>query len=134
MWTRTSEFGLGVVFRFSVVPDSESEREGLRIRLELCAFASLQSIDLVNRDILLIRTDASGLSRMYLFPREHRQRYCVSPGARTGKPLAGMFVNLDSGILKSRRWDSNPRPDDYKSPALPAELRRHVWMIVIARA
>ncbi len=53
MWTRTSEFGLGVVFRFSVVPDSESEREGLRIRLELCAFASLQSIDLVNRDITI---------------------------------------------------------------------------------
>ena len=24
----------------------------------------------------------------------------------------------------SRRWDSNPRPTDYKSVALPTELRR----------
>ncbi|GEM_PF-1436009 len=27
-------------------------------------------------------------------------------------------------ILKSWRWDSNPRPGDYKSPALPTELRQ----------
>ena len=26
---------------------------------------------------------------------------------------------------KSRRWDSNPQPADYKSAALPIELRRH---------
>ncbi len=26
----------------------------------------------------------------------------------------------------SRRWDSNPRPADYKSAALPAELLRRV--------
>jgi hypothetical protein len=25
----------------------------------------------------------------------------------------------------SRRWDSNPQPADYKSAALPIELRRH---------
>ena len=26
----------------------------------------------------------------------------------------------------SRRWDSNPQPADYKSAALPIELRRHI--------
>ena len=25
----------------------------------------------------------------------------------------------------SRRWDSNPQPEVYKTPALPVELRRH---------
>ena len=30
-------------------------------------------------------------------------------------------------MLESRRWDSNPRPADYKSAALPAELLRHYW-------
>ena len=28
------------------------------------------------------------------------------------------------GKLWSRRWDSNPQPTDYKSVALPIELRR----------
>ena len=28
---------------------------------------------------------------------------------------------------ESRWWDSNPRPDDYKSPALPAAPHRHWW-------
>ena len=27
-------------------------------------------------------------------------------------------------IMKSWRWDSNPRPADYKSAALPTELRQ----------
>ena len=27
-------------------------------------------------------------------------------------------------LLKSWRWDSNPRPADYKSAALPTELRQ----------
>ena len=26
----------------------------------------------------------------------------------------------------SQWWDSNPRPDDYKSPALPSELHGHI--------
>ena len=30
------------------------------------------------------------------------------------------------GKLWSRRWDSNPQPTDYKSVALPIELRR-LW-------
>jgi hypothetical protein len=29
-------------------------------------------------------------------------------------------------IFWSRRWDSNPQPADYKSAALPVELRRLV--------
>ena len=29
----------------------------------------------------------------------------------------------------SRKWDSNPRPADYKSAALPAELLRHIFWI-----
>jgi hypothetical protein len=28
-------------------------------------------------------------------------------------------------VRQSRRWDSNPQPADYKSAALPIELRRH---------
>src|ERR1700740_3281102 len=30
-------------------------------------------------------------------------------------------------VLWSWRRDSNPRPSDYKSDALPTELRQHVW-------
>ena len=29
--------------------------------------------------------------------------------------------------LLSWRWDSNPRPADYKSAALPTELRQHEY-------
>ena len=34
--------------------------------------------------------------------------------------------NLPIYVAWSRRWDSNPQPADYKSAALPVELRRHV--------
>jgi hypothetical protein len=36
----------------------------------------------------------------------------------------GQLGNLSKNW--SRRWDSNPQPADYKSAALPIELRRHV--------
>jgi hypothetical protein len=42
-------------------------------------------------------------------------------------PKARIFlldmIELRSGF-QSRRWDSNPRPFDYKSKALPTELHR----------
>jgi hypothetical protein len=37
-------------------------------------------------------------------------------------------------MLESRRWDSNPRPADYKSAALPAELLRHYWSTICLKA
>ncbi len=42
-------------------------------------------------------------------------------------PLAVMFVNQKrpqqrGRFQKSHQWDTNPRPDDYESSALPAEL------------
>ncbi len=41
----------------------------------------------------------------------------------TKSPDAGIFLFK---IKWSRRWDSNPQPADYKSAALPIELRRHM--------
>ena len=34
---------------------------------------------------------------------------------------------LSKGGKWSRRWDLNPQPADYKSAALPIELRRLIW-------
>ncbi len=50
--------------------------------------------------------------------RRHRQQIYSLP------PLA-TWVSLHN--IWSRRWDSNPQPTDYKSVALPIELRRPLF-------
>ena len=48
------------------------------------------------------------------------------PGADiwlTARRVPRLLVR-ETGAVRSRRWDSNPRPTDYKSVALPAELLR----------
>ena len=42
---------------------------------------------------------------------------CHTPQRRRAKPL----------LEVSRVWESNPRPHDYKSSALPTELTRRAW-------
>ena len=49
-----------------------------------------------------------------LFHGSHRIDYFDSKKA--------LYYNFDT---LSRRWDLNPQPQDYKSSALPIELRRH---------
>ncbi|MEN9297694.1 MAG: hypothetical protein RLZZ429_7 [Bacteroidota bacterium] len=41
-------------------------------------------------------------------------------------PISFTLIKIISKMKMSRRWDSNPRPADYKSAALPAELLRLV--------
>ena len=38
------------------------------------------------------------------------------------------FTTTSGCVNWSQRWDSNPQPTDYKSVALPIELRRHVLL------
>ncbi len=73
----------------------------------------------------------SGLERRRIRPARGSERaygcdfrlnaYPVLTQRKT-RHLAGSISSVKS---KSRRWDSNPRPTDYKSVALPTELRRH---------
>ena len=55
-----------------------------------------------------------GQSRVRTYVLVREQIYSLSP--LTTRPSAQDIV--------SRRWDSNPRPADYKSAALPTELFR----------
>ena len=48
------------------------------------------------------------------------------------KDLQDFFVSLC--IYWSRRWDSNPQPADYKSAALPVELRRQTNIFYYAQS
>ena len=54
-------------------------------------------------------------------------------GTSAGGVVAGQFRDTDRAVTaasqqvyrRSRRWESNPRPDDYKSSALPTAPHRH---------
>ena len=66
-----------------------------------------------------------GQSRVRTYVLVREQIYSLSP--LTTRPSALLEV-FDIKKL-SRRWDSNPRPTDYKSVALPTELLRHYTSI-----
>ena len=42
-------------------------------------------------------------------------------------PLGNLSIAAADKRRWSRRWDLNPQPADYKSAALPIELRRLIW-------
>ncbi len=67
-----------------------------------------------------------GQSRVRTYVHVSEQIYSLSP--LTTRPSARVyftcFSRAEPGFNESRRWDSNPRPADYKSAALPTELLR----------
>ena len=73
------------------------------------------------------RTPASELSLFSYSPADPPR---PSPTTRfgIGSPLTPLRIcrcRLPSPPIWSWRWDSNPQPADYKSAALPVELRQH---------